>query len=225
MQNLKDIALRMALKNALQHDSKASEKPVMGMILKENPELKKDIKAVMEAVKRAVAKVNSMSKEEMEKLATELGVATVEEEKGGDEGVKLPPLPHAEKGKVVMRIAPFPSGPIHIGNARPFILNDEYVKMYDGKLILVFDDTIGGGGKEIDPEAYDLIPEGLRWLGVEWHEVVYKSDRLELYYDYARKLIEMGKAYVCLCDVETLRENRRKGMECEHRKQSVEENL
>ncbi len=225
MKELEELALRMALRNALQHGGKACEKPVVGMVLRENPEFKRDVRAVMEAVSKAVQRVNSMSREEMEELASELGAVVEEKGKRKEEESKLPPLPKAEKGKVVMRIAPFPSGPIHIGNARPFILNDEYVKMYEGRLILVFDDTIGGGGKEIESEAYDLIPEGLEWLGVKWHDVFYKSDRLEIYYKYARKLIEMGRAYVCFCDVDTLREKRRKGIECEHRNHSIEENL
>lgn len=57
-------------------------------------------------------------------------------------------------GDVVMRIAPGPSGPLHIGHTRVSILNDEYVHKYGGKLILRFEDT---NPEKIDPNAYDMI--------------------------------------------------------------------
>ncbi len=219
----KQEAYKLALKNAIQHEGKANEKAVLGMLLREHPELKSDVKQIIPALKEIVDSVNEMSKEEQEREAERLNILIMEDRK--EEQISLPPLPNAKKGKVVMRIAPFPSGPIHIGNARPFILNDEYAKMYNGKLLLVIDDTIGGGGKEIDPDAYELIPDGLKWLGVEFSDVIYKSDRLEVYYEYARKLIEKDMAYVCECKAEKLREYRRKGIECEHRNRSVDENL
>ncbi len=125
-----------------------------------------------------------------------------------------------------MRLAPFPSGPLHLGNARPFIINDEYVKMYKGKLLLVIDDTIGSEEKQIVKEAYKLIPEALEWLNIKYEQpIIYKSDRLELYYKWAEELIKKDKAYVCFCDSETLHKNRINGEECEHRKALIEENL
>ncbi|MDY6769569.1 MAG: glutamate--tRNA ligase, partial [Candidatus Nanohaloarchaea archaeon] len=63
------------------------------------------------------------------------------------------------------------------------------------------------------------------WLGIEYDEIIYKSDRLDLFYDYAERFLEEGWAYVCECDAETLRENREDGVACDHREQSTEENL
>ncbi len=60
-------------------------------------------------------------------------------------------------------MAPSPSGPLHIGHSRMAILNDEYVKRYGGELILRIEDT---NPDNIDPDAYQLIPEDLKWLGV-----------------------------------------------------------
>jgi len=125
-----------------------------------------------------------------------------------------------------MRIAPFPSGPLHIGNARTIILNDEYCKKYKGKLLLIMDDTIGSEEKPIVKEAYKLIPEGLDFLEVKYDKnIIYKSDRLEIYYKYAEELINKNKAYVCSCSSEELRENRKNEKDCKCRSQSVTENL
>src|SRR4030042_362847 len=115
------------------------------------------------------------------------------------------------------------------------VLNDEYVKRYNGKMILFFDDTIGTsaaglatdpGAKFIVPEAYDLIEEGLKWLGVKIHERYYKSDRVDIYQKYARELIERGEAYVCTCEAEVFRTKYKQvGVDCPDRIVSVEENL
>src|SRR3989338_711161 len=135
-------------------------------------------------------------------------------------------LPELENNKnVVMRLAPFPSGPLHIGNARPYIINDEYVKRYKGKLFLVMDDTIGSKEKPVVKEAYGLIEEGLKWLKIKYDKVFYKSDRLEIYYKYAEEIIKKGYAYVCFCSSDILRKNREEGISCGCRMKDVEENL
>jgi len=125
----------------------------------------------------------------------------------------------------VCRLAPYPSGPLHIGNARAFLLNDAYVKRYRGKLLLVFDDTIGSEEKPILREAYDQVREGLEWAGVEYHDVLYKSDRIPIHYEWAEKLLETGAAYVCTCDAETLRRNREAKRACAHRSQDADETI
>jgi glutamyl-tRNA synthetase len=217
---MEELFRRHALINAVQHGGKASIQAVLSRSIAEKPELKTKIKEVIELIKKVVEEINKLSLEEQEKMVKELGIVL---EKRVREG--LPDLKNAEIGKVVMRLAPFPSGPLHLGNARMAILNDEYVKRYKGKLILVFDDTIGSEEKSILPEAYQMIEDGLKWLGVEFHEKVYKSDRLEIFYKYGREIIEKGFAYVCTCSEEKVRENRRKGIECVCRSRSVEENL
>jgi len=208
--------------NAVKYGGKARVDAVLGKILAENPELKEKRKEVVKKIKEVVKEINSLSLEEQKKKLEELGI---EIEKPRVEEKELPPLPNAEVGKVVMRLAPYPSGPLHIGNARMVILNDEYVKRYKGKLFLVIDDTIGSEEKFVIPEAYEMIIDGLKWLGVKWDNLIYKSDRLEIFYQYAEELIKKGLAYVCECDANTLRKNRATGLECIHRNQSVEENL
>lgn len=210
-----------ALANALAHEGKAQVGAVLPKLFQEGLQ-KEHIKEVMPSIQQVVKKVNSMKLEEQQKKFQELeNLVKKREEREG-----LISLPNAQQGKVVMRFAPFPSGPLHIGNAKPAILNDEYCKMYKGKLLLVIDDTIGSEEKTIDKDAYDLIPESLEWLKVKYTKpIIYKSDRLNLYYSYAEQMIRKKKAYVCFCDAETLHKNREKGIECEHRKYDVIKNL
>ena len=219
--DLEKLALKHALLNAVAHDGKANEKAVLGKILSEDDRLKEDIKGVVEVVNSVVQDVNMMKPAEQEKKLRGFKI----KKKKVERGAVLSPLPKAEKGKVVMRLAPFPSGPLHIGNARMVVLNDEYVKRYDGKLILVYDDTIGSADKFVVPEGYDLIKDGLDWLGVKYHEVKYKSDRMEIFYKWAGDMLKKDLAYVCLCDAETLRENRKAGRACVHRSQIPDKNL
>ena len=216
-----EIALKYALLNAKQY-GKANLDAVIKRVLAEDPEAKKEIKNLIKVVENVVNEVNSLSKEEIERRISEMNIIEVKKEEKKE---PLPELPEAEYGKVVMRLAPFPSGPLHIGNARMVILNEYYVKRYNGKLILFYDDTIGSEEKPIDKDAYELIKDGLDWLGVKYHEVMYKSDRMEIYYKYAEELIKIAKAYVCTCSKEEIQKNRRLGIECSCRNRSIEENL
>jgi len=220
----KDIR-KFALENAVKFEGRANAGSVIGKIFSEHPKMKEKAKELAKDVNKIVAEVNGMKKEEqlaeLEKIAPEL-LEKKEKKKAERE---LPELDNV-KGKVVMRMAPYPSGPLHIGNTKTYVTNDYYVKKYGGKLLLVMDDTIGSTEKTISLEAYDLIPEGLRWLGVEFDkEIVYKSDRLEVYYEYAEELIRKGFAYVCKCGSEVLRENRAKGHVCECREEGIDKTL
>ena len=224
--NLLTEIKRFALINALQYGGKANSKAVLGKVLGTYPELRSNVKSVLLRVEKVVNEVNKIPIDEQRKALENLGGEEWKKEKKQKEK-QLPPLPEVDKfSKVVMRLAPFPSGPLHIGNARMVILNDEYIRMYKGTLILAYDDTIGSKDKPIISEAYDLIKEGLEWLGVKWHKTIYKSDRVEIFYKYAKKLIEMGKAYVCTCNPDVFRkEYKAKKRVCPHRNTSIEENL
>ena len=225
MEREKEVVLKYCLQNAVFYNGKANSKAVLGKVLSERPEFKKRVLEIKRLVEETVKEINKWGlekqKKELEKISPEML-----EKKKIEERKELPELPNAEKyKKIVMRLAPFPSGPLHIGNARMVILNDEYVKKYKGELILVIDDTIGSEKKIPIKEAYDLIKEGLDWLGVKYHKIIYKSDRLNLFYKWAEKLINTGHAYVCECPQEILRKNRRDGIECECRKRKPKENL
>ena len=216
---MKDLILKYTLKNAVDYNGKANFNSVLGKILQEKPELKNNIKEIAKEINEIIKKVNSMKLDEQK---SKLENYTFEEKK--HEEHKLPELQNVHK-QVITRLAPYPSGPLHIGNSRQAILNDEYAKMYKGKMLLVIDDTIGSLEKPIIKDAYKLIPESLKWLNVKYDKIYYKSDRLKLYYKYAEDLIKLDKAYVCFCSQDKLRENRAKMLECDCRGNDVEENL
>ncbi len=219
----KELILKYALQNAVKYNGKANVGAIIGKVISENSTLKDKIKELSKEIVSIVNEVNKLSfdeqKKRLEKLAPELLEKKHEEER------KLQDLPNV-KSKVVMRLAPFPSGPLHLGNARAYVINDEYAKKYKGKLFLVIDDTIGSEEKAIVKEAYNLIPDGLKWLDVDFDKkIIYKSDRLKFYYKYAEELIKLGKAYLCGGLAEKLRENRLKCLECSCRSKDVKSNL
>ncbi len=214
IEEIKEIIYKYAVKNAYDY-GKADEKAVLGKIFAERKELRSRAKEIIPIVKEVVDEVNRLPKEKIEEEVKRFKYVAKKVEKG------LKDLPNADKG-VVMRFAPNPSGPLHIGHARAAILNDEYVKRYKGRLILRIEDT---DPARILPEAYEMIEEDLAWLGVKYHEKVIQSDRLNIYYEYARKLIELGKAYVCTCEQEKFQKLKLAKKACECRGLSVEENL
>lgn len=220
--NANDVILKYILQNAVQFSGKANPKAVLGLILKENPDLRKDVPSVVKEIESAVAEIEKLSlpqqQEKLQKIAPELAHPKKEILPEGP----LKPLPNAQKGKVVLRIAPSPSGPLHIGHAYGVSLNYEYAKMYAGKLILRIEDT---NPENIYPPAYELIERDVNWLtdnGVS--QVVIQSSRLGIYYDHAEKLVQMGKAYACTCNSEQWREQKNKGFPCSCRTLSVKEN-
>ncbi len=219
---VREVTFKWAVKNAADHEGKADFKRVVNKVIGELSEIKQNMREYIPIIRSVVDEVNRLSLDEQKRIIEEKYPEFLEEK---EETKELPELPGAVPGNVVMRIAPYPSGPLHIGNLRQFIINDEYVRKYDGKLYLVFDDTIGSAEKPILPEAYEMIEEGCKWLGIEYHEVVYKSDRIDLYYEYGETLIREGDAYVCTCAPEVMRENRKKGVVCSCRHRTVEENL
>ncbi|MDD1693518.1 MAG: glutamate--tRNA ligase, partial [Methanoregula sp.] len=97
-----------------------------------------------------------------------------------------------------------------------------YVRQYGGRYILRIEDT---DPKRVDPEAYSTVQEDIKWLGLGITEVVTQSDRLPIYYDLCKQLIENGGAYVCTCDNEQFKELKQNKTACPCRGQSVEKNL
>ena len=130
-------------------------------------------------------------------------------------------------GRVHTRFPPEPNGYLHIGHAKSICLNFGLGAEYNGLTNLRFDDT--NPAKE-DTEYVDSIKEDVEWLGFEWNgEPRYASDYFPQMYEYAKKLISLGKAYVDDQTPEEIRQNRgdfsTPGTNSPFRDRSVEENL
>ncbi len=210
---------KQAIKNAYLHHGKAEFSSVISKLIAENPDIKKNIKSIMEDVKSEISRVNSLSIEEINRIVREEFPEVMIREKK-DEKHELPELENVA-GKVVMRMAPSPSGPLHIGHSRMAILNDEYVRRYGGELILRIEDT---NPENIDIEAYDLIPQDLNWLGVHVTKKVIQSSRMDIYYNIAREMIRKGFLYILEKDQELFRELKLKSIAAEERSYSPETN-
>ena len=218
--DLEQVIRKYALQNAIQFEGKATMGAVLGKVMAENAELRPKAKEISGLSKSIVDEVNKMSIEEqrtaLEKLAPELLVKEVKHREIG-----LPDL-KGVTGEVRMRMAPNPSGPLHVGHSRMAILNDEYVKRYGGICYNRFEDT---DPARIDPTGYDTIPQDFEWLGVRIDRTIIQSERFEIYYDIAKKLLEMGKAYVCTCKPDDWRDLKNHKRPCPHREQPLSEQM
>ncbi|MGC8759501.1 MAG: glutamine--tRNA ligase/YqeY domain fusion protein [Bryobacteraceae bacterium] len=129
-------------------------------------------------------------------------------------------------GRVHTRFPPEPNGYLHIGHAKSICLNFGLAREFNGKCNLRFDDT--NPCKE-EVEYVESIMQDVRWLGFEWDALCYASDYFDQLYEWAKKLIRKGKAYVCDLSPEQVREYRgtltEPGRESPYRNRSVEENL
>jgi glutamyl-tRNA synthetase len=96
------------------------------------------------------------------------------------------------------------------------VINWLYKLKYRGQYTLRFDDTDPKTKKPM-LEAYDWYLEDCEWLGIKPDQITYMSDHVLKYYEYAEKLIDLEKAYVCTCTQTKQQENRRFGIACEHR--------
>ena len=124
------------------------------------------------------------------------------------------------------RLPPEPNGYLHIGHVKAFMIDYLVAKENGGELVLRFDDT--NPAKE-ETEFVQAIEEDARWLGIEWVKVTYASDYFDELYDWAKKLVLMGKAYVDDQTPEEVSKNRgtltQPGVNSPYRDRDVEENL
>jgi len=130
-------------------------------------------------------------------------------------------------GRVHTRFPPEPNGYLHIGHAKSICLNFGLGEEYKGLTNLRFDDT---NPEKEDVEYVNSIKEDVEWLGFHWDgDVRYASDYFGKMYDYVKKLITLGKAYVDDQTAEEIRQTRgdfsTPGTNSPYRDRSVEENL
>jgi len=119
-----------------------------------------------------------------------------------------------QPGEIRLRIAPSPTGPMHLGFARTALFNYIFARKYQGRLVLRIEDT----DRERSEEKWEKdIIEGLKWLGLHWDEgpdcsgpygPYRQSERKEIYRKYIQKLVAEGKAYLCFCSPQDLEAHR-----------------
>ena len=109
---MKNIILKYALKNALEFNGKVNKNVVLGMTLREKPEFKKEVPKVLKEIETVIKNVEKLSLTEIKKKLQQSAPELLKEKKEEKEEGALKPLPSAVKGKVVVRMAPSPSGPL-----------------------------------------------------------------------------------------------------------------
>src|SRR5919197_2679383 len=123
--------------------------------------------------------------------------------------------PAGSGSAVRVRMAPSPTGPLHIGTARTSLYNYLFARHVGGTYVLRIEDTDAARGA--DEHERDII-ENLHWLGIAWDEgpqvaggdeigpygPYRQSERRELYAAEAARLLEAGHAYRCYCTPEEL---------------------
>jgi glutamyl-tRNA synthetase len=122
--------------------------------------------------------------------------------------------PMSPLNPVRVRFAPSPTGRTHLGSGRTALYNYLLARQTGGQFILRIEDT---DQKRYVPGAEEELMHSLRWLGVEWDEGPdvggaygpYKqSERREIYWEYARWLVEHGHAFYCFCTPQRLEQVR-----------------
>ncbi|MGH2812387.1 MAG: glutamate--tRNA ligase [Actinomycetota bacterium] len=115
---------------------------------------------------------------------------------------------------VRVRIAPAPSGSLHVGNVRTALFNWLFARHHGGIFILRVEDT---DRARIAEEHFHAILYDLRWIGMDWdegpesggpYEPYRQSERLGHYADAASRLLELGAAFRCYCTREELSQRR-----------------
>jgi glutamyl-tRNA synthetase len=222
---LRELVLKTALLNALQHGGKAQAGALTGRIIGERQDLKTKAKELSGLIGKVVSEVNSLSVDEQKRRVEEKWPETLRKKKVEEEEKRLPALPNADKyEQVVTRFSPNPDCVLHLGSARAIILSHDYARLYNGKFILRFEDTDPKVKKPV-LEFYNRIRADLDWLGCKADEEYIQSDRLPIYYEYAKKLLREDNAYVCTCPPDQFRKKALSREPCGCRGILAKENL
>ncbi|KAI9445565.1 glutamyl-tRNA synthetase [Lactarius indigo] len=116
--------------------------------------------------------------------------------------------------KPLLRFAPSPTGPLHLGGLRTALFNHAFARRTGGHWILRIEDT---DASRTVPHSVEGIQHGLSWAGLDYdfgpgrngpHGPYFQSERLDLYHHYARKLLDGGHAYRCFCSPDRLAQTR-----------------
>ena len=208
-----DLVFKHSLFNASQHAGKANLGSIINKIIAEKPELKSDIKNLMNEIKPIVEKINSMSPEKQIELLQK-DFPNMKSKTKQDEKFPLPSLPNFNSyEKIITRFSPNPNGHLHIGHVKAFRLDLRYAQKHSGKLFLRFDDT---NPIAIKTEFYNEILENLDWMGIIPDQITYTSDYLDEIYKIATQMFYDNHLYICECESDLIKNNRLKKQTCEH---------
>ncbi|MEK7579774.1 MAG: glutamate--tRNA ligase [Patescibacteria group bacterium] len=124
--------------------------------------------------------------------------------------------------QIRVRIAPSPTGPLHIGLARTALFNLLFARKNKGTFILRIEDT---DLERSDPKFEEDIKDSFNWLEIIWDEFYKQSERIGVYKKYLQKLLDEGKAFWCYHTVEELKKESEEQMArreaprhiCEHK--------
>ena len=222
-----NIIYSFALQNCLEH-GQAQIGSIMGR-LSQNFDMKKYGRLLPRYVIGEVNRANSLMQKRGE-LAVRKELMEIDSskiERLEREKIKIertfPELSNVEQGNFKVRFAPNPNAPLTVGHMRGVLINNYYANKYGGDFILRFDDT----STDVKPpilDAYVQILKDTAWLtGKAPDDVVIASDRIDLYYKYAKELISLNGAYMCNC--KNFKELKDASIPCPHRKLTISENL
>ncbi len=163
-----------------------------------------------------IPSLNNQRVKQMEKRSKDFLRRIVEED-----------LKNGKYQEIVTRFPPEPNGFPHIGHAKSISINFGIAQDYNGVCNLRMDDT---NPTTEDTQYVEALKDAVEWLGFKWEgDVRYTSDYFERLYEYAIRLIKMGKAYVDSSSEEEMRELRgtvtQAGKRSQYAQRSVEENL
>ena len=221
-ENLKITITKYALQNALKYKGKANVGAVIGKVLAENPELKGKAQEISKEAINVIKEINKLSLDKQEKKLQEVAPELLEKKEDTKEKDIFEFLGIREGQKVVTAFPPEPSKYPHIGHAKAIIVNYELAKRYNGTFYLRFEDT---NPEMVEADFYDMNLENYAWLGIKPDKIDYASDFMEEFYKYAEKIIKENHAFVCSCSQETIKQNRKDGIECHCRFNHPAKNL
>ena len=220
-EDIKNEIRKFALQNAAEHDGQTRDKTILAKILGTKPELRKKVKEISPVIAEVVSEINQIPLEQQQKEIAEKYPELLQVEEKKPEQNVLPPLKNAEGKNIVTRFPPAPNGYPHIGHAKAAIISEEYAKMYEGKIILRFEDTNPGTERL---EYYAAIKVGMDWLGIKFDSEQHVSDEIPLLYQKAEQLINSNDAYICTCKQDDISKDRREMRSCKCTTLNPEEN-
>jgi glutamyl-tRNA synthetase len=211
---------KYALQNAVLYGGKANPGAVLGKMISSDPSLKSNLASIKELIADTIDEVNCSPPESQRQMLEMIAPELLEKKEKSNELRELDNV-DSKKG-VIMRFAPSPSGPMHIGHAITGGLTSLYVKKYNGKFILRIEDT---NSDNIYRPAYEQLVTDAAWIFGNVSDVWIQSDRIQIYYDYIERMMKLGAVYVCTCPQDDFKKHADDMADCPCRALSEEENL